>query len=331
MQLREKPLDSDEKKLEATLLEWLSEFGFASFGVAVHAATEDKMVLQKTIQPQLIHAIEKRFGVSLQFVSPDLVVTLDFRQKRMEISTKSVFVEGRYNKFSRDVAQTIHYCRHCRGHGCTECKNTGKTTADSVQEIIGRVLVPAFDASEGLFHGAGREDVDVRMLGTGRPFVFELVQPKKRKADLEELQQRVNTDARVKVKLLGVVEKTRMQEVKMALHDKVYEAKVESGAPLDHKRLESIVEKPLAVSQQTPLRVVKRRADLLHEKTAQLLGIEWVSDTVFSIKLRTSAGLYVKEFVSGDSGRTSPSISELAGAPCVCRELDVLEIVAPKT
>jgi tRNA pseudouridine synthase 10 len=28
-------------------------------------------------------------------------------------------------------------------------------------------------------HAAGREDIDVRMLGTGRPFVFEIINPKK--------------------------------------------------------------------------------------------------------------------------------------------------------
>lgn len=28
-------------------------------------------------------------------------------------------------------------------------------------------------------HASGREDVDVRMLGTGRPFVFELMNPKR--------------------------------------------------------------------------------------------------------------------------------------------------------
>ena len=32
-----------------------------------------------------------------------------------------------------------------------------------------------FGATASKFHSAGREDIDVRMLGGGRPFVLELV------------------------------------------------------------------------------------------------------------------------------------------------------------
>jgi tRNA pseudouridine synthase 10 len=37
--------------------------------------------------------------------------------------------------------------------------------------------MPAKD--EYYLHAAGREDIDVRMLGTGRPFVFEFVNPRR--------------------------------------------------------------------------------------------------------------------------------------------------------
>jgi tRNA pseudouridine synthase 10 len=327
MQNREKMLAQDEDAVEQTVLKWLSEFEFASFGVSVHAATEDKMVAQKTLQPRLIHAIAERFGVPLRFESPDLVLLLDLERKRMAVSLKSVFVEGRYCKFARDVAQTIHFCRHCRGHGCETCKYTGKTTADSVQQIVSAVLVPAFGATDGLFHGAGREDVDARMLGTGRPFVFELAEPLKRSADLHALAEKINADPRVRVTFSGIVDKDRMREVKMSAHDKVYEALVEATGPVDRATLESFIGTTIPVKQRTPLRVVKRRADLVHEKRAEILRIEWLTDASFRARIRASAGLYIKEFVSGDSERTTPSVSEIAKTLCACKELDVLEIV----
>lgn len=37
-------------------------------------------------------------------------------------------------------------------------------------------------------------------------------------------------------------------------------------------------------------------------------------------------GCYVKELISGDEGRTSPSIAETVGIKAYCKELDVLEI-----
>ena len=47
------------------------------------------------------------------------------------------------------------------------------------QECITEHVVPLYGASDARFHSAGREDVDVRMLGSGRPFTLELVAPKR--------------------------------------------------------------------------------------------------------------------------------------------------------
>ena len=51
-------------------------------------------------------------------------------------------------------------------HGSVE-----STIADSVKGIV--------RPKDGVvhLHAAGREDLDVRMLGTGRPFIFELINP----------------------------------------------------------------------------------------------------------------------------------------------------------
>ena len=45
----------------------------------------------------------------------------------------------------------------------------------SVEECIGEILLPYFHGKSYKFHTAGREDVDVRMLGNGRPFVLEVI------------------------------------------------------------------------------------------------------------------------------------------------------------
>jgi hypothetical protein len=43
-------------------------------------------------------------------------------------------------------------------------------------------------------------------------------------------------------------------------------------------------------------------------------------------ELRVEAGTYVKELVSGDAGRTRPSLAETLGVPCSSAALDVLEV-----
>lgn len=47
-----------------------------------------------------------------------------------------------------------------------------------------------------------------------------------------------------------------------------------------------------------------------------------INDHWFCLRMSTSAGTYVKEFVHGDCGRTSPSISSLLGGA----RIDITEL-----
>ena len=52
----------------------------------------------------------------------------------------------------------------------------------SVEEIILEEISKTFRFDQAKFSSSGREDVDVRMLGTGRPFLFEIANPRKTKS-----------------------------------------------------------------------------------------------------------------------------------------------------
>lgn len=74
----------------------------------------------------------------------------------------SIYLGGRYLKLSRKISQSRWLIDDERmGDG-------------SVQEIIGDVVFPCHKADSYKFHAAGREDIDVRMLGNGRPFILEI-------------------------------------------------------------------------------------------------------------------------------------------------------------
>jgi len=49
-------------------------------------------------------------------------------------------------------------------------------------------------------------------------------------------------------------------------------------------------------------------------------------DDTFELTLETESGTYVKEFVSGDDGRSVPNFSEALGMQCRVEVLDVLAI-----
>ena len=54
----------------------------------------------------------------------------------------------------------------------------------------------------------------------------------------------------------------------------------------------------------------------------------WLGEVAgwFVWEVRVESGTYVKELVSGDGGRTRPSLSEILAVPCTCKALDVLEV-----
>ncbi|GAB2284673.1 hypothetical protein Dimus_019125 [Dionaea muscipula] len=73
-----------------------------------------------------------------------------------------VFIGGRYLKYSRNVSQT---------RWIIDEERKGEA---SVEEIVGDTILPICQGDNYKFHAAGREDIDVRMLGSGRPFLVEL-------------------------------------------------------------------------------------------------------------------------------------------------------------
>ena len=247
---------------------------------------------------------------------------------------KRVFFEGRYRKLVRDLPQTIFYCPECKGRGCDRCEGFGKLTRDSVQELIARVAMPRFKAGKRShkFHGAGREDIDVRMLGGGRPFVFEVVNPKIADPDLVELETRINElfEGRIEVIDLRWTDRKRVPEVKELRSPKEYGALVASEEPADLAPLHARVGERIAIVQRTPARVSHRRADLERQRWIQIEEIEEQGPCAFQVRVRSQHGTYIKEAISSDGGRTQPSISELVGVPCRCEVLDVLNMLPPE-
>jgi tRNA pseudouridine synthase 10 len=81
------------------------------------------------------------------------------------------------------------------------------------------------------------------------------------------------------------------------------------------------------IKQQTPLRVVHRRADLTREKYIYKVKVKKVAPNQAELIVQCQGGLYVKELVSGDAGRTVPSVSGLLGTGAKTLKLDVLKVI----
>lgn len=288
----------------------------------------DPEPLKAEMNREVGKAVSALTGKTADLKKPDVVAILELGEGTVEVQVNPVFFSGRYMKYERGIPQTHWDCRACRGAGCEKCDFTGKQYADSVEELIGRPAIEAFDAENAVLHGAGREDIDARMLGSGRPFVMEIEAPRKRSLDLAALEAEINqaADGRVAVHLDGWTDRKMVQSLKSDKAHKKYRILVEidSSATPDEFRTALDQLKGVTIRQRTPLRVSHRRADKVRERRVLDIGCTGTEGDRYWVEVVGEAGLYIKELVSGDGGRTQPSLAQILGRTASVVSLDVV-------
>ena len=286
--------------------------------------------LKKEVNRLIGLGIWEKYGKEAEFERQDIVFNIDLtREPKVRIQINPLYIEGKYNKLKRGIPQTKWPCTKCKGRGCEECNGTGKQYPESVEELISEHFLKLTKGREAKFHGAGREDIDVLMLGSGRPFVLEIKEPKIRKLDLAKLEEEINriNEGKTSYHNLHLCERGRKAEIKQSSPDayKIYQAIVKCDEAYDADKLEGLT-KLNEINQQTPLRVLRRRADMVRVKHVLDLSYEIIDDRTFSMKIKTEGGLYIKELISGDDGRSQPNVSDILGVGAICEQLDVLEV-----
>jgi tRNA pseudouridine synthase 10 len=251
-----------------------------------------------------------RLGREADLSHPDVIVTADHARGETDVRVEPLFACGRYRKLVRGIPQ----CRWPRW-------------PTSVQQIVGDPIWRASGGEDHLFHGCGREDVDVRCLGE-RPFVVEVLRPRRRRLEWAAIANQINCSGKVEVLDLVRCTRERVAHLKELRPEKSYRALVRLGGDVDEARLARLSGLVGLVSQQTPLRVLKRRPDLWRER--RVFSLQWrrTGARALELTVRTQAGAYVKELVSGDSGRTRPSVAGVLGVAAECAELDVIAVHA---
>ena len=88
----------------------------------------------------------------------------------------------------------------------------------------------------------------------------------------------------------------------------------------------------IELSQRTPIRVLHRRPNAIRTRSVYNMKVDvnvqnrtYIAGDnffVFKLSLCTQAGTYVKEFVHGDFGRTTPNLSSILG----CEEVDIIAL-----
>ena len=284
--------------------------------------------------------VGKRIGrqteTEVDFSRPDIQFTLDLATDRVDTQLNSAFVYGRYRKLERDIPQTEWPCRECHGSGrrrgepCDHCDGEGYLYPESVEQLTAPVVEEAMDGTDATFHGAGREDVDAKMLGTGRPFVIEVDEPHRRRVNADELEADINAfaDGKVEVEGLRLASYELVERVKELDASKTYRAAVEFDAEVSAADLADAIAEidGATIKQETPQRVDHRRANKTRTREVLSASAEHEDARHATVDIHGEGGLYIKELISSDDGRTEPSLAGILGVDATVTALDVLAV-----
>jgi len=270
-----------------------------------------KFDLNRELRKKISEIVKK----PINFENPDVVILFDFDKEEVEININPLFILGYYKKLQRGIPQS-------------KWGTLGKYKT-SVQEIVAKPLMKVTKGNNNAFHGYGREDVDARCLDW-RPFVIEVIKPKIRNFNLKKIEKSINKNKKVSIKLLKVTDKFTVRRIKSEMGDKTYRMIVKFNKPVEKKELKKLKSLIGPISQRTPMRVAHRRADLVRRRLVKELKYKQIDKKTIILTVKGSAGLYVKELVHGDEGRTKPSLAELLNVKAVPKSLDVIKIERPK-
>lgn len=284
-----------------------------------------KTELSRELGKALSEKIKKRAEVKVELKRPDIVILIDLEKNKVELQISPVFVYGRYKKFA-EMPQTKFYCRICRGRGCAQCDWTGKLWESSVEERIGKTFMGKTKAVDTTMHASGREDIDVRCLAW-REFVLEIIEPKRRSLNIKAIEKEINriNKGKISVSSLRLSNKEEVRAVKEKMQDKTYRAVIELEKKISKKELSKLKKLKGTIEQLTPSRVLRRRADILRKKAVRNLKYNLAGKKLI-LEMKAQSGLYIKELITGDNGRTKPSASELLKQKLKIKKLEIIKI-----
>ncbi len=274
--------------------------------------------IKNEIKREVGKRIMKFYGLEPDFDKPEAVVVIDYETLGLRLEINPLLFEGKYWKRGRNISHTIWTTRE-----------GVKLYPYSLQEFFNDRLKEIFDAEEVVIHASGREDVDARMLGTGRPLVIEIKNPRFRYVDLDLVNDLLKGTL-IEAVIHDESSRSRIAYLKgeASKKKKLYKLLIMTENPVNRQQLDEIEKYFInrEIRQLTPLRILRRKKEHLRRRKVYFVKTRQLVDNVFEALIYCDGGLYVKELVHGDQGRTTPSISEVLGVQAYPLELDVLVV-----
>lgn len=227
-----------------------------------------------------------------------------------------IFLSGRYVKTIRGISQKKDKCQKCSGSGCATCKYMGASQSNSVESIVGDRLLDITKADAAKFSWLGGEDKDSLVLGNGRPFLVQILNPKVRYLEKELIISENGICAVLKQRSPRVSSQLPSHfttKIEITIH-------AENDLPDESLAILSNVLENSEVSYKAKSKVVKKKI--------YSLKAEKILEKTFVLTMIADGGLFIKQFVGGQD-YIEPSISKIIGMKCECVAFDILDINVP--
>jgi len=270
--------------------------------------------IRREVKRELGKKIKALMGIEPDFKHPDVIISIDLDSLSVNVVSTPTYLLGRYIKLGRNISQL----RWVLKSGVRKYPLSLEDVLDKIRSCV--------NAEQLKIHAAGREDVDVRMLGSGRQFIVELKNLKNKDLSIEQLNKCVQGSTWILIDFSEVVEPRYVRELKLKNVPKIYRILALSEKPLNND-IQSVIEREFTsreIMQRTPTRILRRKRDFLRVRKVYGVRVKVINEYIFEMLVKCDGGLYVKELVHGDFGRTKPSIAEVLDSRLRVLEVDVL-------
>lgn len=292
-------------EIEKRELELISEFNLDSWES-----------IRRELKRELGKKVKSLLGIEPDFKHPEALVSVDLDTLNVKVVTTPTYILCRYVKLGRKFPQS----------GWVSNNEAGKPPL-TIEEVIKPITKP-FNAEEFEIHSLGKEDHDVRVLGDGKPMILELRKVKDKSVSLNEVGKSVSPNEYIRVLFDKYVERKNLRTIKSRKSLKIYRLLILSKNPLKVDDVEKLMNEfsDRFVRQRTPTRILRRRKDMEVTKKVYDVKVRLIDDHILEMLIKCDGGLYVKELVHGDYGRTSPSFSEVLNSELIVLEVDLIHI-----
>lgn len=277
--------------------------------------------IKREITREIGKAVASKTGKKVNFRKPDVTILMNFISGEVNITSKPVFVYGRYLKTVRGLSQKRRKCRECRGRGCKICGYTGFMKEESVEQILAQRLIEHFKGKRAKFTWIGGESIESVVLGSGRPFYAEISEPKLRHLD----ESRILKDQKgVILKEIRVADKKPKDKPNFIV---TVSAHVRFEEDVDEGKLYAL--KKALQNTEVEVRSLKKK---VFTKKVYDFHVERMDDREAKIHFRCDGGLNIRRFIgvsnSGkrDTMEITPNVSEILGIDLVCDVFDILDL-----